>query len=124
MEKITLAELGTVCCREYKFKRLSNLCINANMWNGRGMSEKVATVPSGMPTGSHKKRGTTGRLTRDGELPLPVRKIGIPGCMIVQLNMFIVFETLVSFICGEQSLNYIKWDVLFRLHLKYFVSHL
>ena len=28
---------------------------------------------SGMPTGSHKKRGTTGRLTRDGELSFPVR---------------------------------------------------
>ena len=26
-----------------------------------------------MPTGIHKKRGTRGRLTRDGDLPLPVR---------------------------------------------------
>ena len=33
---------------------------------------------SGMPTGTHKKRGTTGRLTRDGELPLPVRSFKDP----------------------------------------------
>ena len=31
-----------------------------------------------MPKGSHKKRGTTGRLTRDGELPLPVRSFKDP----------------------------------------------
>ena len=29
----------------------------------------IVFLLSGMPTGSHKKRGTTGRLTRDGELP-------------------------------------------------------
>ena len=39
---------------------------------------RVVSTPAGMPTGSHKKRGTTGRLTRDGELPLPVRSFKDP----------------------------------------------
>ena len=37
-----------------------------------------------MPTGSHKKRGTTGRLTRDGELPLPVRSFKDPPANTVR----------------------------------------
>ena len=35
-------------------------------------------VQTGMPTGRKKKRGTTGRLTRDGELPLPLRSFKEP----------------------------------------------
>ena len=49
---------------------LSLKCPNAN-------TSKIA-FKSGMPTGSHKKRGTTFCGKLDGELPLPVRSFKDP----------------------------------------------
>ena len=38
-----------------------------------------------MTTGSHKKRGTTGRLTRDGELSFPVRSFKDPPPLLSEI---------------------------------------
>ena len=73
--------LGTLLNRYFLKARLAFL----PSYSVQGLKLKIPSLKSGMPTGSHKKRGTTGRLTRDSELPLPVRSFKDPPPILSEI---------------------------------------